>query len=78
MSDPYDRAQLICDVISLVETGLMEQGLRDHVLQFLSRETDLTPLMAFEVCSDSLSKINIVNFQNDPFTAPLLKMQIKH
>ena len=67
--DPYNRAQLICDVISLGETGLMEQELRDHVLHFLSRETDLTPLMALEVCSGSVRKNHVCI----PFTLRLLQ-----
>ena len=61
MVHPHNRAQIICDVLSLVETGYLGLELSEHVLAFLSVEKDLAPLMAWEACSNPLTTINTKN-----------------
>ena len=47
---PLNRAQIICDVAALAETGHVSPEIRDSVLSYIDQETDFAPLYAFENC----------------------------
>ena len=47
---PLNRAQLICDVAALAETGHVTPEIRDGVLSYIDQETDFAPLYAFKNC----------------------------
>ena len=48
---PLNRAQLICDVISLANTGHVTQEIKDQVMEYLANETEFAPLNAVKECS---------------------------
>ena len=47
---PLNRAQLICDVAALAETGHVSPEIRDSLLSYIDQETDFAPLYAFKNC----------------------------
>ena len=47
---PLNRAQIICDVVSLARAGQVSQEVRDGVLAYIGREDHPTPLRAFREC----------------------------
>ena len=48
---PLNRAQIICDVLALADTGNVAIEVRDDVLSYQDMETDFAPLLAFERCA---------------------------
>ena len=51
---PLNRAQIICDVIALAETGYVSTEIRDNVLAYIDSETDFGPLYAAQQCVPGL------------------------
>ena len=49
---PLNRAQNICDVISLARTGHVSQEINDEIMEYIDMETDFTPLNAVKECSE--------------------------
>ena len=47
---PLNRAQIICDVTSLAESGHVTAETKDNVLAYIDDETDFGPLYAFQQC----------------------------
>ena len=47
---PLNRAQVICDVVSLARAGVVGTEVRDRVLGYIGREEHFTPLRAFREC----------------------------
>ena len=52
---PLNRAQIICDVITLSRTGHVTQEIHDAVMEYIDMETDFAPLNAVKECSQDLS-----------------------
>ena len=48
---PLNRAQIICDILSLEKSGHVTTELREEVLSYLGEEDDFAPILAFERCS---------------------------
>merc|ERR1712241_787460 len=48
---PLNRAQIICDILSLERSGRVSKELREEVLSYLGEEDDFAPILAFERCS---------------------------
>ena len=48
---PLNRAQIICDILSLERSGRVSTELREEVLSYLGEEDDFAPILAFERCS---------------------------
>ncbi|XP_023338813.1 puromycin-sensitive aminopeptidase-like protein [Eurytemora carolleeae] len=48
---PFSRAQIICDVISFLNTGNISQEIADFVLGYIDVEDDSTVLLAYKECS---------------------------
>jgi len=48
---PMNRAQIICDVVALAETGHVSMVVRDDVLSYIDMETDYAPLLAYGRCA---------------------------
>merc|ERR1719450_295687 len=48
---PLNRAQLICDVVALTETGHVKPEIKDNLLSYIDDETEFGPLYAFEQCA---------------------------
>ena len=48
---PLNRAQIICDILSLEKSGHVSTELREEVLSYLGEEDDFAPILAFERCS---------------------------
>jgi len=48
---PLNRAQIICDLISLSRTEHVSESLKDSVLSYQDQETHFTPLYALKQCS---------------------------
>ena len=46
-----NRAQIICDILSLERSGRVSTELREEVLSYLGEEDDFAPILAFEKCS---------------------------
>ena len=55
---PLNRAQIVCDVITLVKTGHVTMEIRDAVMEYIDRETDFVPLNALKECSQDRSTFN--------------------
>ena len=51
---PFNRAQIICDVISLEENGYLDKQTMDLVLQYYENETDFAPMRAYNQCQFGL------------------------
>jgi len=51
MIPPLNRAQIICDILSLEKSGRVSTELREEVLSYLGEEDDFAPILAFERCS---------------------------
>ena len=51
MIHPLNRAQLICDVISLAGTGKVTEEVKNKVLAYIQEEDDFTPLLAYKECN---------------------------
>ena len=49
---PLNRAQIICDVISLAKTGHVSEKIKDDIMEYIDMETDFTPLYAVKECSE--------------------------
>ena len=47
---PLNRAQIICDVAALAESGHVAAETKDNVLSYIDDETDFGPLYAFQQC----------------------------
>lgn len=47
---PLNRAQIICDVIALAQTGHVSLEMRDLVLSYIEHETDFAPIYAYNNC----------------------------
>jgi len=47
---PLNRAQIICDVISLVKTGHVTQEIHDKIMEYIPLETDFAPTYVVEEC----------------------------
>ena len=47
---PLNRAQIICDVAALAESGHVTAETRDNVLAYIEDETEFGPLYAFQQC----------------------------
>jgi len=65
---PLTRASLICDVVSLNQSGHVNQLTMELVLSYREAETDFAPLLAFKQCVDSdFSGSNLEKsiFEND-------------
>jgi len=48
---PLNRAQIICDVAKLAETGHVTMETRDNVLSYIEMETDFGPNYAYQQCA---------------------------
>ena len=48
---PLNRAQIICDILSLERSGHVSTELKEEVLSYLGEENDFAPILAFERCS---------------------------
>ena len=48
---PLNRAQIICDVISLAKTGHVSNMIKDQIMEYIDKETDSAPLNAVKECS---------------------------
>ena len=51
---PLNRAQIICDVVALADTGYVSTEIRDDVLAYIDSETDFGPLYASTHCVPGL------------------------
>ena len=51
---PLNRAQLICDVVALADTGHVSTETRDNLLSYIDTETDFGPIYAYERCVPDL------------------------
>merc|ERR1719369_705800 len=54
---PLNRAQIICDVISLARSGHLSQEIKNKVMEYIDQETDLGPLNAVKECTEDGKKI---------------------
>ena len=48
---PLNRAQIICDVISLASTGHVSDEIKERVMEYIDKETEFAPLNAVKECS---------------------------
>ena len=48
---PLNRAQIICDVSALAETGHVTPEIRDNVLAYIDQETDFAATYAYQQCA---------------------------
>jgi len=48
---PLNRAQIICDLMALARSGTVSEELKDSILSYQDKETEFTPLYAFDQCS---------------------------
>ena len=53
---PLNRAQIVCDVMALAETGHVSAEVKENILSYESLETDYAPLLAFERCNKGFEK----------------------
>lgn len=53
---PLNRAQIICDIVALTQTGHVSEAIRDLVLSYESMETDYAPKLAFERCTSGFKE----------------------
>eukprot|EP00091_Calanus_sinicus_P024978 TRINITY_DN9285_c0_g1_i1.p1 TRINITY_DN9285_c0_g1~~TRINITY_DN9285_c0_g1_i1.p1 ORF type:complete len:465 (+),score=118.97 TRINITY_DN9285_c0_g1_i1:334-1728(+) len=51
---PFNRAQIICDVMSLEENGYLDIQTKELVLQYYENETDFAPMRAHYWCKRGL------------------------
>ena len=47
---PMNRAQIICDVSALTETGHVSSAVRDNILAYMESETEFGPTYAYQQC----------------------------
>lgn len=59
---PLNRAQIICDISALFDTGHVSLTTRDMILAYIENDTDFLPLYAFQECTG-----------NDPFKSSRIK-----
>jgi len=53
---PLNRAQIICDAISLARSGHISQEIKNKVMEYIDQETDLGPLNAVKECTEERKK----------------------
>ena len=54
---PFNRAQIICDVISLEANGYLDTQTMNTVLQYFENEEDFAPMRAYERCHRGFSEV---------------------
>jgi len=57
---PMNRAQIICDVVALAETGHVTTAIKDDVLSYVDMETEFAPLYAYGRCASGFKEMNDV------------------
>ena len=60
---PLNRAQIICDVARLVESGHVTTAIRDNVLSYIDTETEFGPNYAYEQCASGLKEEDLDGFR---------------
>ena len=54
---PLNRAQIICDVFSLANNGVVSEDIKNHVLGYIEKEDDFTPKHAYETCGSGFRDV---------------------